>query len=429
VRIPLAVVGISHETAPIEVRERVAFASPEAREALVALRREAGVEEAVLLSTCNRTEVYLFPARSEASVRAVERLFSEKAGRGSSEVAKYLFQEWGEDAVRHLFEVSAGLDSMVMGEAEIQGQVRDAYLQAARLEITPPMAGPILNRLFQMALSVGGRVRAETSIGEGSASVASVAVELAQKIFGTLHGKRVLIIGAGATGELILNALSREGVEEILVANRTYERALSLAQAHAGRAIPIESLQDYLASTDIVLSSTAAPEPVLTRSIVRASFVEPRRHPLLVIDIAVPRDVDPDVGKEPEVYLYNVDDLRKIVEDHVNARRDALPDAERIVHTHSDEFRAWYASLGLVPLIRRIRERADSHREAELARLFRGLEGLAPEDRERIEDFARRLQSKLLHDSVTRLRKGAPEGEESERLVQALHYLYSGEEG
>jgi glutamyl-tRNA reductase len=411
----------------VEVRERVAFASPETREALVALRREAGVEEAVLLSTCNRTEIYLFPARSESSVKAVERILSEKAGRASGEVGQYLFQEWGDDAVRHLFQVSAGLDSMVMGEAEIQGQVKDAYLQAAGLEITPPLAGPVHTRLFQMALSVGGKVRSETAIGEGTASVASVAVELARKIFGTLNGKRVLIIGAGATGELILDALSRDGVADILVTNRTYERALALARRHSGRAIPMESLPDSLASIDIVLSSTAASEPVLTRSIVRASFVEPRRHPLLVIDIAVPRDVDPEVGKEPEVYLYNVDDLRKIVEEHVSARKDALPDAERIVNTHSEEFRAWYASLGLVPLIRRIQDRADTHREAELERLFRGLEGLAPAERERIEDFVRRLQNKLLHDSVTRLRKGAPEGEEGERVVEALHYLFGGE--
>jgi len=424
VTIPLAVIGISHETAPVEVREKVAFAAPETREALEVLRREAGVEEAVLLSTCNRTEVYLFPARRESSVGAVERMLAEKAGRGGVEVGRYLFHAWGDEAVRHLFEVSAGLDSMVMGEAEIQGQVKDAYLQAAGMEVSPPMAGPVLNRLFQMALSVGGRVRSETSIGEGTASVASVAVELARKIFDVLKGKRVLIIGAGATGELILEALSREGVEEVLVANRTIEKAVDLARRHSGRAVRMDELQDILAGVDIVLSSTAAPEPVLTRSIVRASFAEPRRHPLLVIDIAVPRDVDPEVGEEPEVYLYNVDDLRKIVEEHVKAREGALPDAARIVEFHSEEFRTWYASLGLVPLIRRIQERADAHREAELERLLRTLGEVSDEQRVKIEDFARRFQGKLLHDSVARLRQGPPKGEEGQRVVEALHFLF-----
>ncbi|MEX2294783.1 MAG: glutamyl-tRNA reductase [Gemmatimonadota bacterium] len=420
---PLAVVGISHETAPVEVRERLAFGPAEGELALVSLRQEAGVEEAVLLSTCNRTEVYLFPAQDEKAVGAVERIFQNKAGPSEGPLGDYLFQEWGDDAVRHLFKVSAGLDSMVTGEAEIQGQVRDAYQRALGIPLDPPMAGPFLHRLFQSALSLGGRVRSETAIGEGSASVASVSVELARKIFGSLKGKRVLLLGAGETGELILAALTREGVEGVVVANRTYDRAVSLAMKHRGHALPFERIREALPAVDIVLSSTAAPHPVLTRSIVRESFVEPRRHPLLIVDIAVPRDVDPSVGDEPEVFLYNVDDLRKIVEDHVQLREGSVPEAEYLIRKHSDDFRAWYASLEAVPVIQGIRKRAEVARTSELERLFRGMEHLSAGDRSRIEEFSRRLQNKLLHEPTARLRGHVPPMDSAE-LIAAARFLY-----
>ncbi|MSR23133.1 MAG: glutamyl-tRNA reductase [Gemmatimonadetes bacterium] len=420
---PLAVVGVSHETAPVDIREKVAFGSAEAGDALLALRKEAGVDEAVILSTCNRTEVYLFPVREERPIRAVERLLAGKAGPTPRPLGSYVFQEWGEGAVRHLFHVSAGLDSMVTGEAEIQGQVKEAYQRASTLPVFPPMAGPVLNRLFQMALAVGGRIRSETPIGEGTASVASVAVELARKIFGSLKGKRVLILGAGIAGELIAEALTREGVEGVVVATRTYDRAVNLARKHRGHAIPFEKIHEALPSVDIVLSSTAAPYPVLTRSIVRDSFQEPRRHPLLIIDIAVPRDVDPAVGDEPEVFLYNVDDLRKIVDEHVRTREGALPEAQRIIAAHSEEFRSWYASLEVVPVIQDMRKQAKAFREAELERLFRGLAHVSPEDRERIEAFARRLQNKLLHDPTVRLREGMAAGG-GPGLVDAARLLY-----
>jgi glutamyl-tRNA reductase len=274
---------------------------------------------------------------------------------------------------------------------------------------------------------VGGRVRTETPIGEGSASVASVWVELARKIFGSLKGKRVLLLGAGETGELILEALTREGVEGVVVANRTYDRAVNLALKHRGHALPLDRIREALPAVDIVLSSTAAPHPVLTHTIVRESFVEPRRHPLLIVDIAVPRDVDPSVGDEPEVFLYNVDDLRKIVDDHVRLREGSVPEAEYIIRKHSDDFRAWYASLEAVPVIQGIRRRADATRTAELDRLFRGMEHLSPADRERIDEFARRLQNKLLHEPTARLR-GQVAPMDSAELIEAARFLYGIEE-
>ncbi len=424
---PLSVVGVSHDTAPVEVRERLAFGASEASQALLSIRREEGIQEEVLLSTCNRTEIYLFPSHAERSRSVVERVLSRKAGFSEDAVRQYLFQISGEAAVRHLFHVSTGLDSMVTGEAEIQGQVKEAYERAATLPVDPPMAGPVLNRLFQMALSVGGRVRAETPIGEGSASVASVAVELARKIFGSLQGKRILILGAGVTGELIVEALAREGIRGIVVANRTHERAVELARKHRGHAIPFEQISEALRSVDIVLSSTAAPHPVLTRSIVRDSFDKPRPHPLLIIDIAIPRDVDPAVGDEPEVFLYNVDDLRKIVDDHVQIREQALPKAAGIIESHSEEFRVWYSSLALVPVIRRMRKEARRHRDHELDRLLQGMSHLTEEDRERVREFSRRLVNKLLHQPTVRLRKGMARGGGAE-LVDAVRFLYGLEE-
>jgi len=423
VTIPIAVIGVSHETAPVEVRERLSFGPEEASSALLSLREEAGVEEAVLLSTCNRTEVYLFPARGEGALAAVQRVLAGRAGGESDRIEPYLFQAWGERAVEHLFEVSSGLDSLVTGEAEIQGQVKDAYRMAAALPVSPPMAGPVLNRLFQMALSVGGRVRAETAIGEGSASVASVAVELAGKIFGSLRGKRVLILGAGVMGELIVDALTRSGVQGILVANRTHERALALAERYRGHAIPMDRLQEAISTVDIVLCSTAAPQPVLTRSIVRESFREPRRHPLLIIDIAIPRDVDPAVGDEPGIFLYNVDDLRKIVDEHVQLREGAIPEASHLIRRQSEEFRVWYASLEVVPLIQELRGRADRVREEEVERLLRGMGPVDPAHRERIEEFARRLQNKLLHEPTSRLRRGLARGDGPE-ILDVARFLF-----
>lgn len=423
---PLAVVGVSHRTAPVEIREQMAFGPDDVESALLRLRNEAGIEEAVLLSTCNRTEVYLFPATEPYGIRAAEDLLRRKVGTQAWGGGEYLFRRRGDSVVRHLFQVSSGIDSMVTGEAEIQGQVRDAYERATRISVDPPMAGPVLNRLFQMALSVGGRVRTETSISEGSASVASVSVELARKIFGSLRDRKILVIGAGATAELMVEALSREGVRGILVANRTLDRAVQLASRLRGQAVAMDRLDEILSGVDIVLSSTAAPHPVLTQEIFQRAFPHGRRQPLLVIDIAIPRDVDPRIGDEPEVFLYNVDDLRKIVDEHVQLRVDAVPEADRIIQSQSEEFRSWYASLQVVPVIRQMRAHAELHRQAELDRLLRAIGPMAETDRARLEDFSRRLLNKLMHEPTTRLRHGMARGGGLE-LVDAVRFLFGPE--
>ncbi|MFW6199885.1 MAG: glutamyl-tRNA reductase [Gemmatimonadota bacterium] len=420
---PIAVVGVSHHTAPVEVRERFAFPPHEALRGLQSLRDETGVQEAVLLSTCNRSEIYVYPGW-EPEVRAAERLLTRRAGSLDQPATAYLYSRTGDEAVRHLFRVAAGMDSMVLGEAEIQGQVKEAYEMAGGTGVEPPLSGPILTRLFERALGVGGRVRAETRLGEGSASVASVAVDLAGKVFGSLRNRRVLVLGAGSTAELVVEALAREGVEGVVVANRTYDRARELARRLHGDAVRFEQMAQALRTTDIVVASTAAPHPLVTADTVRAAFPDGPTRSLLVIDIAIPRDVDPAVGDEPNVFLYNVDDLRQIVDEALERRREALPRAERLIAEEAHAFREWMASREVVPMIRKLRTHGHRLRREELERLRSSLNHLGDEDLERVEEFGRRLVNKLLHDPTVRLKQAAANGRGPD-LVEALRYLYA----
>ncbi len=419
---PLATVGVSHHTAPVEVRERFAFSPAEAERELLGLRQEAKVRETVLLSTCNRTEIYVHPGGDEA-VAAVRRLMVRRAGSLDHPAEEYLYALQGGEAVRHLFRVTAGVDSMVLGEAEIQGQVQEAWEKAASVDVDPPLVGPVLDRLFQRALGTGGRIRHETGVGEGAASVASVAVDLAGKVFGELEDRRVLVLGAGSTAELVVEALAREGVEGVVVANRTEERARALAARLSGRAVLFEEMSSVLRGVDIVVASTAAPHPLLTRESVRAAFPNGPRRPLLIIDIAIPRDVEPGVGEEPNVFLYNVDDLRQIVDENLDRRRQSLPRAERIVADEAAAFRDWVASREMVPLIRSLRRRGHRVRRKELERTLSGLGHLSEEDRDRVVELSRRLVNKLLHDPTVRLKEGAANGRGAD-LIEALRFLY-----
>ncbi|NIP57847.1 MAG: glutamyl-tRNA reductase, partial [Gemmatimonadetes bacterium] len=311
----------------------------------------------------------------------------------------------------------------VLGEAEIQGQVQEAWEKAASVDVDPPLVGPVLDRLFQRALGTGGRIRHETGVGEGAASVASVAVDLAGKVFGELEDRRVLVLGAGSTAELVVEALAREGVEGVVVANRTEERARALAARLSGRAVLFEEMSSVLRGVDIVVASTAAPHPLLTRESVRAAFPNGPRRPLLIIDIAIPRDVEPGVGEEPNVFLYNVDDLRQIVDENLDRRRQSLPRAERIVADEAAAFRDWVASREMVPLIRSLRRRGHRVRRKELERTLSGLGHLSEEDRDRVVELSRRLVNKLLHDPTVRLKEGAANGRGAD-LIEALRFLY-----
>lgn len=410
-------VGLSHRTAPVEVRERLAFPGDEARRALETLRR-AGHEEAVLLVTCNRTELYLNP-ESESALGQVEALLEQVAGPLPSSLGRYLYRRTGSEVPLHLFRVAAGLDSMVLGEAEVQGQVRVAYQRSA--ETDPPMTGGVLNRLFQTALSVGGRVRSETTVGKGTASVASVAVELARKIFGDLRGRRILVLGAGETSERVVAALGREGVEGVIVANRTYERARELAARLGGRAVRLDEIKSALPECDIVLTSTSAPHPLITRNTLAEAFPGGVTRRLFMIDIAIPRDIEPEVGGLPDVFLYNVDDLQKVLDETLDRRRTAAVAAEALVAGEAEAFGAWQRSLEAVPAIRALRERGEKIRTREVERLLEGMTHLSEEDRAAIEAFSRRLLNQFLHEPTARLREAAEEGRAEE--LQAINYL------
>ena len=414
----LALVGLSHRTAPVEVREQLAFPGDEARLALDTLR-EAGVEEVVLLATCNRTEFYL-NLDSDAALAQVEVVLAESAGPLPRPLQRYLYRCTGDEVAPHLFRVTAGLDSMVLGEAEVQGQVRAAYQRSAETE--PPMTDVVLNRLFQTALSVGGRVRSETSLGEGTVSVASVAVELARKIFGDLGGLQILVVGAGDTSERVVTALGREGVEGVIVASRTYDRALDLAGRLSGRAVRWEEVTRALAECDIVLTSTSAPHPLITRGTIAEAYPGGLSRALLMVDIAIPRDVEPEVGALPNVFLYNVDDLQKVLDETLDQRRTAAVAAEALVLGESQAFASWQRSLAVVPAIRGMRERGERIRAREVERILQRLPHLGAEDQAALEAFSRRLLNQLLHDPTVRLREAAKEGR-AEEMVDAVRLL------
>jgi glutamyl-tRNA reductase len=420
---PVAVVGASHRTAPIELRERLAFGRAEIPPALAALARDAGAE-AVLLTTCNRTEFYLAATEGDAGIARATEMLAARIGVTPGDAARWLYVHRDREAAQHLFRVAAGLDSMILGEPQIQGQVKEAYA-AAREVPGPrgPVVGSALNRLFQTAFGVGGRVRSETGLGVGAASVSSAAVELAKKIFGSLKGRRALVLGAGEMSEVTLECLRDEGVRTAVVANRTWERAAEMAEKWGGQAIRWEDFARALADVDIVIASTAAPRPVLSRERFRQALPRGARRPLCIIDIAIPRDVEPAVGDERNVFLYNVDDLQGIVDDSLDRRRAELPAAEGIVAAGVEDFWAWYASLAVVPTIRALRDHGERVRQEETERALTRLRHLSDDDRAAVDALTRSLLNKLLHAPTARLREAAGNGRGT-GVLDTVRYLF-----
>ena len=412
----IKVLGVNHRTAPLEVRERFAHGAHEVPGALARVMA-AGAQGGVLLSTCNRTEFYLVteeePAFDTVWSLLGERLPATPAGG----VREYGYVVRDREAVRHLYRVSAGLDSMILGESQIQGQVREAW------EMSRAQAGPVLHRLFQTALHVGSRVRTETGLGTGTASAASAGVAVAGKIFGDLAGRSALILGAGDMAELAATCLSDEGVKITLVANRTQERARAIAERLGGRAVSLEDAWAYFATTDIALCSTAAPHAVVTWERVGHVIAGRGGRPLCILDLAVPRDVDPAVAQLENVFLYDVDDLQTVAAQATARRRDEVPAAERIVEEEADHFWAWYGGLGVVPAIKEFRTRMDALRATELERAMRQLGHLSAEDRARVEQFSQALLSKFLHQPTVALKAAAEEGR-GYGLLEALRRLF-----
>jgi len=390
----LSLVGISHHVAPVELRERVALPVEEA----AALARELG--DAVCLSTCNRTEIYLAEGAEEPAVAALERLAVEPLER-------VVYRLHDVAAATHLFRVAAGLDSLVPGEGEILGQVREAY-EAAR-------PGALLDRVFRQALQVGKRVRTDTAIGESPASVSSAAAALAQQVFGELDGRRVLCVGAGRMGELAAANLASRGATIAYVANRSPDAARELAGRFGGAALALEELPSRLGEVDVVLASTSAPDVV-----VRAADVPARRRsPLFFIDIAVPRDVEPAVHDLEGCYLYDIDDLEAVVAETIAGRRVEAARAEQLVAEEAERFRAWQASLDVVPAIASLRARAEEIRAAELAKLGR----LPEHERRTVESVTAQILNKLLHLPTVRMKQAAAAAEGA-AYADAVRHLF-----
>lgn len=385
--------------------------------------------EAVLLSTCNRTELYLSVEEATRADIAFRGILAERVGISPDTLGGYLYMYRDRGAVRHLFRVTAGLDSMVLGEPQIQGQVREAYEVSQR---TPGMTGPVvgatLNRLFQTALSVGGRVRTETQVGLGAASISTAAVELAKKIFGTLRGRRALVMGAGEMSEVTLERLRAEGVSSAVVTNRTWARAAEMAERWGGRAVPWAEMPAALPGVDIVICSTAAPHPVITQERFRQALPKGPSRPLCIIDIAIPRDVEPLVGDEPNVFLYNIDDLRQVIDDSLERRRSEIPRANEIIAEVGEEYWSWYAGLAVVPTIRDLRQKGETLRQTELDRALRRLSHLPAEDRREVEALTRSLLNKLLHAPTVRLREAAGNGRGT-AVLDSVRYLFELDEG
>ena len=414
----IKVVGVNHRTAPLDVRERFAHGAHEVPGALARVMA-AGASGGVLLSTCNRTEFYLL-ADDEPALEAVWSLLGERlptSGPSPGGAREYGYIARDRDAVRHLYRVSSGLDSMILGESQIQGQVREAW-EASRAQ-----AGPVLHRLFQTALHVGSRVRTETGLGMGTASAASAGVAVAGKIFGDLAGRSALILGAGDMAELAATCLSDQGVRITLVANRTQERARAIAERLGGKAVSLEEAWPHFATTDIALCSTAAPHAVVTWERVGPIIGARRGKPLCILDLAVPRDVDPAIAQLENVFLYDVDDLQTVAAQASARRRDEIPAAERIVEEETDLFWAWYGGLGVVPTIKELRARMHDVRASELERVLRQLDHLSPEDRAQVEQFSQTLLNKFLHQPTITLKQAAEEGR-GYGLLEAVRRLF-----
>jgi glutamyl-tRNA reductase len=415
--VALTLVGVSHATADIDVRERLAHAPHEILTTLAALRDATGAREGILLSTCNRTEIYLVEGECDAT-EAAWAVLSKRLGRDAS---PYGYVRRDRDVVKHLFRVASGLDSMILGEAQIQGQVRDAW------QIGRAHSSVVLNRLLQSALLVAGRVRSETKIGYGAASVSSAAVQLAKKIFGSLHGRRAMILGAGEMAELALECLVGEGVRTAIVANRTYERASGIAARHGASALHYDECWPRLAEVDVIICSTAAPHVVVTPAHIAPTLAARGDRPLCILDIALPRDVDTAVGALDNVYLYDLDDLRQVVASAFDHRQKELPSAERVIEEEVDSYWSWLAGLATLPVLTQFRARMDDVRDREVSNLLQRLEHLPSSDRQTIEHFSRALMNKFLHEPSVRLREAASNGR-GLGVVDALRYLFALEE-
>ena len=399
----LVTFGINHKTAPVAIREQAAFAPEKLAQALHEVTTQAGVNEAAILSTCNRTEVYC-RLESGENQRAVD-WFCDYHHLSQAQVQPHLYLFPGDLAVKHAFRVASGLDSMVLGEPQILGQMKEAFATAHKAGAT----GKILNRMFQQTFSVAKQVRTDTAIGASAVSVAFASVSLARQIFGDLSNQKAMLIGAGETIELVARHLHENGIGCIIIANRTAERAHNLAQQFNGFAIALQEIPAHLAEVDIVISSTASPLPILGKGMAERALKERKHRPMFMVDIAVPRDIEPEVADLEDIYLYTVDDLQEVIDEGRRSREEAAKQAEEIIDAQVEHFMEWLTSLQSVATIRAFRDNAEHTAEEVLHQARRQLMA-GKEPFEVLQWYAHTLTNKLLHEPTVRLRQAAVDG-------------------
>ncbi|KJS31108.1 MAG: glutamyl-tRNA reductase [Desulfatitalea sp. BRH_c12] len=408
----ILLIGLNHKTAPVEIRECFAFSDTDARSALSALDADSAISEAILLSTCNRVELLLCCHDTEAATTAAKCFLAQSKQVRLSDFESALYIHRGEAAVRHMFRVASSLDSMVVGEPQILGQVKTAY----RLATEQKSSGVILNRLLHRTFFVAKRIRTETGIGDHAVSISYAAIELARKIFGTLDNRQVLLVGAGEMAELAVEHLIRNRADRIVVANRTFERGLGLATRYNGTAIRMEELPNYLGLVDIIISSTGSPEYVLQHGDIKGAMRNRRNRPLFFIDIAVPRDIDPRINQINNAYVYDIDDLNAVIDENVEDRRREAIKAERIVDEAVIQFRQWFESLAAIPTIKALHAKIRAVAQAEMQKTISHLGHLTEDDRKAIERMTEAMANKILHEPTRYLKSEGCRGNRSQSL-------------
>ena len=409
----LLALGVSHKTAPLELRERLALTEGHAVGLLGDLVERDAIAEAAAISTCNRTELYLYAGDSVAAESIALGALAGEAEMPPTELVGHLYSMRGPEAAGHLYRVTAGLDSMIIGEAEVQGQVKRAY----ELALVEGATGPILNRLFRGALAAGKRARTETGISERALSVPQVAVELAQRTLGELERRRVLVVGAGETAELTARALAARGLQAVFIANRRYDRAIGLAQRFGGTAVRFEELPEQMAAADIVVASTSSPHHVIEREGLAEVMAARDGRPLLLIDLAVPRDIHPACRELAGVSVHDMDDLQAVVERNTSGREAEARRADTVLRAERTRFERWLASQDVMPTVAALRERADEIVDRVLAENEPRWEGLTDADRDRLGAAARAIAARLLHEPTLRLKRAADDDEAYVRVA------------
>jgi glutamyl-tRNA reductase len=418
------VVGLNHKIADVDVREKLAFQGDKLEEGLIRFRELPGIEEAMILSTCNRVELYANIQDTQQASDSVKAFLSafHNINRNSLDHSLYIYDDI--EAAKHVFRVAASLDSMVIGEPQILGQLKDAF----ELALTKKTTGILLNKLMKKAISVAKRVRTETKIAENAVSISFAAVELAKKIFTDLSSRVFMLLGAGEMAELAAKHLIGNGVKEVLVSNRTFDRACDLAKEFHGRPVKFDEFILEMVRTDIMICSTGAPHYILTKAQMQKVMKERKQRQVFIIDISVPRNIDPEINDLENVYLYNVDDLQGVVDANMFERQKEAEKAERIIAEELETFLKWQASLDSVPTIIALREKAEEIRKEELDKLFSKIQDMGEKEKEAIEYMATAIMNKLIHPPTAAL-KG--DTENKEMLVAAIRRLYgiNGEKG